>query len=189
MNFSRGHLVLRRRIVQISSALLFSCSGFLTFLATDIAPSQADDEVECSSLRLQMGDSGYDNTCFLYSGATGSTEVLETNAIDGSHFLLVADRTAKYTFVFVPNNGFRAEIADTFNLNIEKWQSGKTQQNLKTAEFVAELKNIPSNCVAFERNMRREYNGYRRRIVGFGCSRTGDRDLVYAAMRHVNFPE
>ncbi|WP_374368019.1 hypothetical protein [Dongia sp.] len=188
MGFSQGHHA-RRRVVQISSALLFSCSAFLTLLVTDAAPSRAEDEVECSSLRLQMSDAGYDNTCFLYSGATGSTEVLETNAIDGSHFLVVADRTAKYTFVFVPNSGFRAEIADSFNLTIEEWRSGKTQQNLKTAEFVADLKHIPSDCVAFERNMRREYNGYRRRIVGFGCSRTGDREKVYAAMRHVTFPE
>lgn len=188
MGFSQGRDA-RRRVVQISSALFLSCSAFLTLLATDAGPSRAEDEVECSSLRLQMGDSGYDNTCYIYSGATGSTEVLETNAIDGSHFLVMADRTAKYTFVFVPNSGFRAEIADSFDLSIEQWRSGKTQQSLNTAEFVADLKNIPSECVAFERNLRREYNGYRRRIVGFGCSRTGDRDKVYAAMRHVNFPE
>jgi hypothetical protein len=189
MGFSLGREAHNRRIAFFSSAILLACSALLTFAVTDAAPALAEDEVECSSLRLLMENESYDNTCYLYSGSTGSTEVLESNAVDGSHFLVVADRTAKYTFVFVPGSGFKAEITDAFNLTIDEWRGGKTQQGLNVAEFVSDLKSIPSDCVAFERNLRREYNGFRRRIIGFGCSRTGKREEVYAAMRHVNFPE
>jgi len=148
------------------------------------------DEVECSSLRLQNSDSGYDNTCELYNSSSDEVQVLETNAIDGSHFLVVIDHMTSHRYIFRGGGALQSSLKDYFNkLDIDKWKSGDAHLGFRTGEFVSDFKSIPSECVAFEKYLRREWGGWRRRIIGFGCSRDGDREQVYAAMRLVNFPE
>lgn len=153
------------------------------------AEASPEDEVECSSLRLQVSAGDYDSTCEFYSSSSGAVEYLEANASDGSHFLVVLDRTAVHRYIYRSGGSLSAKLRDDFRLEISDWRSGDTQQGLKTAEFETRMKGIPSQCVAFEKYMRKEYGGYRRWISGFGCSQKGDRAQVYAAMRHVNFPE
>lgn len=163
----------------------------LLFLAGLASRASAEStEVECTSLRLQMQGEGYDNTCEVDSTSDYTVEYLEANSADGSHFLVVIDHMTTFRYIFRGNSGLQNGLKDYFTkLTVDKWKSGGVQQGLRTGEFVSDFKSIPSDCVAFERYLKKEAGGWRRRIIGFGCSRTGDREQVYAAMRHVNFPE
>lgn len=148
------------------------------------------NEVECSSIRLKLNDSRYDSTCEVMSSSTDAVEVLETNAVDGSHFVVVIDHMTGHRYIFTGGGSLQSGLKDYFNnLEIEKWGASGVHKGFRTAEFVSDFKSIPSDCVAFEKYVRRQWTGWRRRIIGFGCSRAGDREQVYEALSLINFPD
>lgn len=150
----------------------------------------AADEVECTSIRLQMPGDGYDLTCETDGNSDITVESLEASAADGSHFLVVIDRKTNFRFIFPGGASLRKNLTDTFNaLSIEEWHSGKAVGGLITSEFNSEYKTIPSECVGFQGYFLKERGGWRRVITGFGCSRVGNRAQVYDALAKVNFPK
>jgi hypothetical protein len=189
MGFSRFRPCIELYIVNFLT--MRSCSLIvLLFLLAANGAARADDEVDCSSLRLSITEATYDSTCELYTGPNDVFEVLEANSTDGSHFLVVIDNVANYQYVFMGGGTLQSSLKGYFTkLTIDKWRSGSVRNGFKTGEFVSDFKTIASDCVAFERYLRKDRGGWRRRIIGFGCSRTGDREQVYQAMDQVNFPE
>ena len=165
---------------------------FLTFaiLTGAAVAASADDEVDCSSLRLGISAEKYDSSCEVQNYADYELEFMESSAVDGSHFLAIIDVVTNNRYIFRGGGGLQAVFKDHFSqLDISKWSGGDLRKGFRTAEFVSDFKSIPSQCVAFERLVHKVSEGWRRRIIGFGCSRTGDRSQVYEAMDQVNFPE
>lgn len=147
-------------------------------------------EVECDSLRLRIALEAYDTTCEADSNAAVTVQVLEANAMDGSHFLIVVDRTTDARHLFPAGTSLREELDDTFTeLEVSGWHTGQMQQGLRTGEFNSEYKTVPSACLGFQGHGSPTAGGWRRAIVGFGCTRSGDREQLYQALRHINFPE
>jgi hypothetical protein len=154
------------------------------------APIAAAEEVECSSIRLEMKDGGYDVTCESDAGNDITFQTLQANASDGTHFLMVGDATTNYGYIF-RSQGLRQSLTGTFDsLEVKDWHGGQGSEGLTTSEFTSVYKSIPSACVAFQSYAHKEAwgGGWRRHIIGFGCSRTGDRSKVYEALKLVNFP-
>lgn len=150
----------------------------------------AQEEVECSSLRLEINTEKYDATCEVHRSSEYELDFLEANAVDGSHFLVVIDHVTHHRYIFPGGGGLQKGLKDYFSsLDIKKWTGGDMRSGFRTAEFTSDFKSIPSACVGFERYLHKEIGGWRRRIIGFGCSRNGDREEVYKAMEQVNFPE
>jgi hypothetical protein len=150
----------------------------------------AEDEVECTSIRLEMASEGYDMTCGVENITDVTVETLEANSVDGTHFLVVTDFRTNYGYIF-ESRGLRQGLTTIFNdLELKDWQSGKGQQGLTTSEFSSHYKTVPSQCVGFQRyTSRDQWGGWRRHIIGFGCSRVGDKSQVYEAMKRVDFPD
>lgn len=170
---------------------LFLLSALLAIgLALSAVPiAAAEGEVECSSIRVQMKADGYDTTCEDGKGLDHAYQTLEANSTDGTHFLVIGDLTTNNGYIF--NGGsLREGLTDAFeSLEPKDWHSGKGEQGLTTAEFVSEYKSMDSACVGFQKYVRREpWGGWRRHIIGFGCSRVGDRSQVYQALKLVDFP-
>lgn len=148
------------------------------------------EEVECNSIRLEMASEGYDLTCDTDSGSDMTFETLEANSSDGTHFLVIGDLVTSYRYIFPGGGSLRKNLTDAFgSLDVEDWRSGKSQQGLTTAEFASDYKTIPSACVGFQGYFHKERGGWRRYVIGFGCSRVGDRSQIYDALRHVEFPD
>ena len=153
-------------------------------------PAALAEEVECSSLRLEMASDGYDLTCEVDSDSNITFETLEANASDGTHFLVIGDLLTNYRYIFPGGSSLRKNLTDAFgSLDVQDWRTGKSQQGLTTSEFTSDYKTIPSACVGFQGYARKELGGWRRHFIGFGCSRIGDRAPVYEALRRVNFPD
>ncbi|MDY0870597.1 hypothetical protein [Dongia rigui] len=149
----------------------------------------ADNEVECNSIKIQMQDGGFDTICGEETVSDVTIETLEANSTDGSHFLVVADLHTNYGYIF-DTRGLRESLGDVFSeLTFEHWRGGSGEQGLTTSEFDSEYKTVPSACVGFQKyTSRDQWGGWRRHIVGFGCSRTGNRDQVYKALKLIDFP-
>lgn len=170
---------------------LMAMAVFAAGVISAIGSSNASaDEVECSSIRLEMAGEGYDLTCEIDSGSDITFETLEANAIDGTHFLVIGDAKTNFRYIFPGGDSLRKTLTDTFSsMDVQDWRSGKMQQGLTTSEFSSDYKSIPSACVGFQGYFGKERGGWRHHVIGFGCSRVGDRAQVYDALRHVNFPE
>ncbi|WP_374652580.1 hypothetical protein [Dongia sp.] len=156
-----------------------------------IRPAEAvDDEVECSSIRLQLTGDGYDTICSADNGANVSYETLEANATDGTHFLVVNDARTNFRYIF-ESRSLRQTLTDIYSeLSVSNWHNGKGEQGLTTAEFDADFKTVPSACVGFQKyTTRDQWGGWRRHVIGFGCSRDGDRAKVYDALKRIKFPQ
>lgn len=149
----------------------------------------ADTEVECNSIKIKMQGDSYDTICGAENVSDVMIETLEANSTDGSHFLVVADLHTNYGYIF-DTRGLRESLGDMFSeLTFEHWRGGNGEQGLTTSEFDSEYKTVPSACVGFQKYVSREqWGGWRRHIVGFGCSRTGDREQVYKALKLIDFP-
>lgn len=160
----------------------------LTLGGTQVSHA-ADTEVECNSIKIKMQDGGFDTICSAENVSDVTIETLEANSTDGSHFLVVADLHTNYGYIF-DTRGLRESLGDLFSeLTFEHWRGGNGEQGLTTSEFDSEYKTVPSACVGFQKYASREqWGGWRRHIVGFGCSRTGNRDQVYKALKLIDFP-
>lgn len=161
--------------------------GVLLFLPTQSALA---DEVECSSIRLNLSGDGYDLTCETDNGSDVTFESLEASAVDGSHFLVIADLKTNFRYIFRSGTSLRKNLTDAFSgLTVEHWRSGKAVASMITSEFDSDYKTIPSTCVGFQGYYGYERGGWRRHVFGFGCSRVGNRAQIYDALKRVNFPK
>jgi hypothetical protein len=170
---------------MISPTLRSCCFPTLLLLAScQTAPSVAQvEEVDCGSITLTIAGSAYKSTCKVVNDRNYVIEVLETTAADGTHFLKVIDHTTSFDYVFTGEITLQNGIKDYFTeLRVDQWRPGSVRDGFQTGEFAGD-------CVAFEQYSHRHAGAWRRRIIGFGCSQTGNRDDVYAAMEHVNFPD
>jgi hypothetical protein len=149
----------------------------------------AAEEVECNSVRIEMAPDGYDLTCDDDKGLDHSYQTLEANSTDGTHFLVIGDMTTNNGYIF-NGQGLRKNLTDFFSsLDFKDWHSGKGEQGLTTAEFVSDYKTVASACVGFQKYTHKsQWGGWKRHIIGFGCSRVGDRSQVYEALKKVDFP-
>ena len=154
-----------------------------------IPVAAAENEVECGSIRIEMQGEGYDVTCGIEDISDVTVETLEANSIDGTHFLVVTDFRTNYGYIF-ESRGLRQGLATIFNdLEMEDWTGGKSEQGMVTSEFNSVYKTVPSECVGFQKyTSRDQWGGWRRHVIGFGCSRVGDKSQVYEAMKRVKFP-
>jgi len=185
MNFAFAQGV-RRQFLLLGT--LASMSAGIILLGTG-ASAAAENEVECNSIKIRMQDSGYDTICRDEDVSDVTIESLEANSTDGSHFLVVADLHTNYGYIF-DTRGLRESLGDVFSeLTFENWRGGNGEQGLTTSEFDSEYKTVPSACVGFQKyTARDQWGGWRRHIVGFGCSRTGNREQIYKALKLIDFP-
>jgi hypothetical protein len=185
MNLALARAV-RRQFLLL--ATLASMSAGATFLGASDSVA-AENEVECNSIKIKMEGSGYDTICRDENISDVTIESLEANSTDGSHFLVVADLHTNYGYIF-DTRGLRESLGDVFSeLTFANWRGGKGEQGLTTSEFDSEYKTVPSACVGFQKyTARDQWGGWRRHVVGFGCSRTGNRDDVYKALKLIDFP-
>jgi hypothetical protein len=176
----RLHTCLRRLAILAIGALSL---GWIPVAA-------AEGEVECGSIRIEMQTEGYDMTCGVENITDVTVETLEANSVDGTHFLVVTDFRTNYGYIF-ESRGLRQGLATIFNdLEMKDWTGGKGEQGLTTSEFSSVYKTVPSECVGFQRyTSRDQWGGWRRHVIGFGCSRVGDKSQVYEAMKRVKFPQ
>jgi hypothetical protein len=176
----------RRQLLLLGAFVGMSIGALISAAEPSLA---MENEVECNSIKIHMQDTGYDTICRDENVSDITIESLEANSTDGSHFLVVADLHTNYGYIF-NTRGLRESLGDMFSeLSFEHWRGGNGEQGLTTSEFDSEYKTVPSTCVGFQKYVSREqWGGWRRHIVGFGCSRTGNREDVYKALKLIDFP-
>ena len=186
--------------LRLTAALSFILAAiFFAAIAATFRSSPAtaaENAVDCAALAVgfQTKD-GFELTCeagtdMLPGMEGGSVEKqrLEAMANDGSTFV-----DARYFDllgrVYFTNPDLRTNFGDFYGkLEVKNWQSGQAVSTLSTAEFAADMRGLPSKCVAFQKLAHHAYDGYKKLMIGVSCTQ-GDLSLAYAALKHLRLPD
>jgi hypothetical protein len=176
-------------------ALLLAAGLFALAMTAATAPVQAATKsVDCADLSISFDSkTGYDLSCetdsTLLADMDGSLQIqhLEATAGDSSNFVdaLYYDLMGRVTYTATD---LRSNFQNLYgHMTFSDWQSGRAVSNLATAEFKADLRGLPSRCVAFQRLGHRDWGGYKKIMIGIACSQT-DIDQAYDALKHLYLP-
>ena len=166
----------------------------LVLMSTAVPAQAATKSVDCADLAISFdGKTGYDLSCetdsTLLADMDGSLQMqhLEATAGDSSNFVDAHYYDLLGRVIYTATD-LRSNFQTLYgHLTLSDWQSGRAVSNLATAEFKAELRGLPSRCVAFQRLGHRDWGGYKKIMIGIACSQT-DIDQAYDALKHLYLP-
>ena len=166
----------------------------VSLLAPDVAYAASNrTPVNCADIAMTFDAQGYDVACDSASemladlDGTMASQHLEATAGDSSSFI----DAFHYSFlgqVTYTATDLRSNFESLYGkLDFKDWHSGRTMANLATAEFKADMRGLPSNCVAFQKLGHPQWGGYKKIMVGIACSQENI-DQAYAVLKRLYLP-
>ena len=189
-----------RTCLRLVFALSFILAGLFLAAIAATAPSSparaAENAADCAALAVSFETKdGFELSCAVgtdmlpgMEGGSVEKQRLEATANDGTTFV-----DARYFDllgrVYFTNPDLRTNFGDFYGkLEIKNWQSGQAVSTLTTAEFTADMRGLPSKCVAFQKLAHHAWDGYKKLMIGISCTQ-GDLGLAYAALKHLRLPD
>ena len=174
---------------------LFAAALGAVFLASPAARADMID-IDCASSTFGFADSKYHLDCQRSSDqvraedASGGVEV-DVMTISGDEyrvFVTVVGVRVRATRIYMEHRGLRDNFHEAFEkVEAEDWKGIGNKNGYDSAEFTAVISGLPSSCVAIQRYMNPAGIGFKRRVIGMGCSVDG-RDAVYTALSKLRSP-
>ncbi|WP_162916542.1 hypothetical protein [Dongia deserti] len=161
-----------------------------------VAASGAMDDIDCSSSSFEFAGAGYHVDCqrsvdqVRSGGSTGASEidVMTISGDDPRMFMTVVGVRVAAPRLYLVRQNLGQNFRETFNdIKAEDWKGIGNKNGYDTAEFTAVISGLPSSCVAIQRYLNPAWGGFKRRIIGMGCSPTS-RESVYSAIAKLAAP-
>ena len=155
----------------------------------------ATKSVDCADLAISFdAKSSYDLSCetdsTLIADMDGSVLIqpLEATAKDSSNFVDASYYNLMGRVIYTATD-LRDNIKSFYDhIAITDWRPGRAVSTLTTAEFKADMRGLPSHCVAYQKLGHRDWGGYKKLMIGVACSQQ-DIDQSYAALKRLYLPE
>jgi hypothetical protein len=155
-------------------------------------PAGAEEmtEIDCGSSPFGFADDGYHLDCErstkqVRAGESSGGTQIDVMTISGDEprmFMTVISMKINAPRLYLEHRNLRESFGDTFkSIEVEEWKSIGNKNGYDSAEFKAEISGMPSWCVAIQRYSNPAWTGFKRHVVGMGCS-PGSRDPVYDAL-------
>ncbi|HEV8391692.1 MAG TPA: hypothetical protein VGQ35_17710 [Dongiaceae bacterium] len=182
---------MKMRILAAASALLAAAA-----IAVPGAMSDDMDEIDCGSSSFGFAGDGYQLDCQRSNDqvrageSSGATEVdVMTISTEAPRmFMTVVGIRITATRIYMEHRGLRENFREAFDkIEAEDWKGLGNKDGYDSAEFTAMISGLPSSCVAIQRYSNPAWTGFKRRVIGMGCS-TGDREAVYTALAKLRSP-
>jgi hypothetical protein len=182
---------MKTKLVIVSAAAAFLAAAIM---AVPAAKSANMDDIDCGSSSF-AGD-GYHVDCprsseqvraGQSSGAT-QIDIMTISADDPRMFMTIVGMRITATRLYLEHRGLRESFRETFKeIEVQDWKGVGTKGGYDSAEFTAVISGLPSSCVAILRYSNPAWTGFKRRLVGMGCSPV-DRESVYTALAKLRAP-
>jgi hypothetical protein len=165
-------------------------------MAVPVTASAAMDEIDCGTSSFEFAAEGFQVDCerstdqVRAEGATGATEVdVMTVTGDDRHvFITVVAISLKAPRLIMERRSLGQNFREAFDdIKAEDWNGVGTKGGYDTAEFNAVISGVPSSCIAIQRYLNPMYSGFKRRLIGLGCSLSGHAE-VYDALAKLRAP-
>jgi hypothetical protein len=182
---------MRIRWVAAASAVLAAAIA-----AAPAVRSEDMQEIDCGGSSFAFAGEGYHLDCQrsteqVRAGASsGGTQidVMTISTDEPRMFMTVIGIRVTATRLFMEHRGLRENFRQAFeSIEAEDWKGIGNKDGYDSAEFTAVISGLPSSCVAIQRYANPAWTGFKRRIIGMGCSPV-DRDSVYSALAKLRSP-
>ncbi len=179
------------RLAGIAAALLAGA-----IIAAPAARSDDMDAIDCSSSSFAFSGDSYNLDCERSSDqvrageSSGSTQI-DVMTISGEEprmFMTVVGVYVRATRLYMEYRGLRQNFTEAFtHIEVQDWNGIGNKGGYDSAEFTAVISGLPSSCVAIQRYTNAAWTGFKRRMIGMGCSPV-DRAHVYDAIAKLHAP-
>ncbi len=163
-----------------------------------VPPAASDNmtEIDCGSSPFSFAGEGYNVDCersteqVRAGESSGGTQVdvMTVSAEDPRMFMTVVSMQINAPRIYMEHRALRQSFRNTFSrIEAEGWEGKGNQSGYDSAEFKAEISGVTSWCVAIQRYSNPAWTGYKRHVIGMGCSPVG-LEAVYAALPKLHAP-
>jgi hypothetical protein len=184
---------MKTKLVIVSAAAAFLAAAIM---AVPAAKSANMDDIDCGSSSFAFAGDGYHVDCQRSSEqvragqSSGATQIdiMTISADDPRMFMTIVGMRITATRLYLEHRGLRESFRETFKeIEVQDWKGVGTKGGYDSAEFTAVISGLPSSCVAILRYSNPAWTGFKRRLVGMGCSPV-DRESVYTALAKLRAP-
>jgi len=179
---------MRSRIATALGALVFVCAA---------AAAKADFEpIDCSSTSFAFSDAAYNVDCERSkdpvrageSSGSSVTDVMTVSSDDRTIFVTMVSQVITAPRIYMEHRGLGENFRAVFNEEgVEDWKSIGNKNGYDVAEFTREISGQNSHCVTMQRYTNPMHVGYKRHIIGMGCT-VGQLESVYQILGHIDAP-
>jgi hypothetical protein len=165
-------------------------------VAASTAMSDDMDAIDCSSSSFSFAGEGYNLDCErsndqVRAGESSGATQIDVMTISGEEprvFMTIVGVRITATRLYMEYRGLRQNFNEVFgNVEVEDWNGIGNKGGYDSAEFTAIVSGLPSSCVAIQRYTNAAWTGFKRRMIGMGCSPV-DRAHVYDAIAKLRAP-
>lgn len=165
-------------------------------VAAPAAQSDDLDAIDCSSSSFSFAGEGYNLDCErsndqVRAGESSGATQIDVMTISGEEprvFMTVVGVRITATRLYMEYRGLRQNFNEVFgNVEAKDWNGIGNKGGYDSAEFTAVVSGLPSSCVAIQRYTNAAWTGFKRRMIGMGCSPV-DRAHVYDAIAKLRSP-
>src|SRR5262245_48135471 len=168
----------------------------VAMIAVPAAQSDSMDAIDCSSSSFAFSGDGFNVDCErstdqARAGESSGATQIDVMTISGEEprmFMTVVGVRITATRLYMEYRGLRQNFNEAFtHIEVQDWNGIGNKGGYDSAEFTAVISGLPSSCVAIQRYTNAAWTGFKRRMIGMGCS-TVDRSHVYEAIAKLRAP-
>ena len=186
-----GSIAMNLKLAGLAAALLA-----VALIAAPAARSDDMDAIDCASSSFAFSGEGFNVDCErsndqVRAGESSGATQIDVMTISGEEprmFMTVVGIRVTATRLYMEYRGLRQNFNELFtSIEVKDWKGIGNKGGYDSAEFTAMISGLPSSCVAIQRYTNAAYIGFKRRLIGMGCS-TLDRSHVYDAIAKLRAP-
>ena len=154
------------------------------------------DEIDCGASSFAFSAEGFQVDCerstdqVRAGGSTGASEidVMTVTGDDRHIFVTIVAVSLMAPRLIMERRSLGENFREAFSdMKAEDWNGVGNKGGYDSAEFIANISGVPSSCVAIQRYLNPMHGGFKRRLIGVGCSLAGH-EAVYETLAKLSAP-
>lgn len=178
---------------------VFSTTALGALVLFCAASAKADFEpVDCSSTSFAFADAdaAYHVDCERsrdplrvgQSSGSSVTDVMTVSADDRTIFVTMLTRVITAPRIYMEHRSLGENFRDLFDEeDVENWKAVGNKAAYDVAEFTREISGRDSRCITVQRYTNPLHVGYKRHVIGIGCT-VGTLETLYQILAHIDAP-
>jgi hypothetical protein len=163
-------------------------------LALFSADARAFEAIDCSATAFEFADPAYNVDCERSkdsvrageaSGGT-TTDVMSITNSARTIFFTMVDQRINAPHIYLEHRKLRENFRAMFTEEgVEDWKAVDDKGDYDVAEFSRKISGQDSHCITVQRYTNAMYTGYKRHVIGMGCT-VGDLEEVYQILQKMH---
>jgi hypothetical protein len=169
---------------------VMSMAALAAFVILCQSPAKAFEfAVDCSSTSFKFSDAAYNIDCetVVSLNGGGAADVMSVTNHERTIFFTMAERRiTEQPHVFLQYRSLRESFNAMFKEDgIKDWKPLDKRAGYEVAEFSRDISGRDSRCIVVQRYANPMYTGYKRHLLGVGCT-VGDLQSVYQLLQRID---